>query len=73
MALDARIQGLLKKLGAKAKGSVDRHYEEIEKELIKQVAKPSSRHSTGLKSGAIDSNTPGETETLKNTGRGPIG
>jgi hypothetical protein len=26
---------------AKVKGSVDRHYEEIEKELIKPVAKPS--------------------------------
>jgi hypothetical protein len=41
MALDARILGLLEKVGVKLKrGSLDREYERIEEELIEKVAKP---------------------------------
>jgi hypothetical protein len=41
LALDARILGLLEKVGAEIKrGSLDRDYERIEEELIEKVAKP---------------------------------
>ncbi len=40
MALDARIQGLLGNLGVKGRGLVQRHYEQLERELIQKVAKP---------------------------------
>jgi hypothetical protein len=41
LALDARILGLLEKVRVKIKrGSLDRDYEKIEKELIEKVAKP---------------------------------
>jgi len=49
MALDARIQRLLKKLGVKIKGSIDRNYEDIERELIERVAKP-----CGISGGKLD-------------------
>jgi hypothetical protein len=43
LALDARIVGLLEKVGVKIKkGSLDRDYERIEGELIEKVAKPLS-------------------------------
>lgn len=41
LALDARILGLLKQLGAKIDGNIDRSYEQVERELIRYVAKPS--------------------------------
>jgi hypothetical protein len=41
LALDARILGLLKKLGVKMAGSLDGYYEQIEQELLRYVAKPS--------------------------------
>lgn len=41
LALDARILGLLEKVGVEIKrGSLDRDYERIEGELIEKVAKP---------------------------------
>jgi hypothetical protein len=41
LALDARILGLLEKVGVKIKrGSLDRDYERIEEELIEKIAKP---------------------------------
>jgi hypothetical protein len=40
VALDARIAGLLKSLGAHVPEPLSRHYEEIEQELITKVAKP---------------------------------
>ena len=50
LALDGRILGLLNKVGVEVKrGSLDRNYEEIEKELIKKIAKPS-----GLSGGQLD-------------------
>jgi hypothetical protein len=49
LALDARILGLLKKVGARVPRSIDKHYEEIETELIDRVAKP-----CGLSGGKLD-------------------
>jgi hypothetical protein len=49
LALDARILGLLKKVGARVPRSIDKHYEEIETELINHVAKP-----CGLSGGNLD-------------------
>ena len=49
LALDGRILGLLKKVGARVPRSIDKHYEEIETELIDRVAKP-----CGLSGGKLD-------------------
>jgi hypothetical protein len=50
LALDARILGLLKKVGVEIKrGSLDRNYEKIEGELIRKVAKP-----LGISGGQLD-------------------
>lgn len=50
LALDARILGLLKKVGVEVKrGSLGRNYEKIEDELIEKVAEPS-----GLSGGQLD-------------------
>ena len=50
LALDVRILGLLKEMGVKVKkGSLDRNYEKIEKELIKKVAEP-----LGISGGQLD-------------------
>ena len=50
LALDGRILGLLKKLGVKIKrGSLHRNYEQLEQELIENVAEPS-----GLSGGELD-------------------
>jgi hypothetical protein len=41
LALDARILGLLKKVGVEIKkSSLNRNYEKIEGELIEKIAKP---------------------------------
>jgi hypothetical protein len=45
MALDVRIAGLLRRLGAKVSESLGRDYEEVEKELIHRIAVPC--HLTG--------------------------
>jgi hypothetical protein len=49
MALDQRIRNILEGAGVKIRGSVDRQYEQIERELIGRVAKPS-----GLTGGEMD-------------------
>ena len=41
MALDVRIKRILKEIKARVPKAVEKHYEEIEKELIEKVAKPS--------------------------------
>jgi len=40
LALDARIAGLLEKLGARVPQPIGRQYQQIERELIHRVAKP---------------------------------
>jgi hypothetical protein len=45
MALDQRIRKILEGVGVKIHGSLDRQYEQIERELIVRVAKPN--HLTG--------------------------
>src|SRR5579862_8748041 len=40
VALDQRLMKILEGVGAKLKGSLNRHYEEVERELIERVAKP---------------------------------
>lgn len=40
LALDARIQKLLAKLGTRIKSPIGRHYERIERELLLKVARP---------------------------------
>jgi hypothetical protein len=40
MTLDQRLKRILEGVGATVGDSVDKHYEEIERELIKKVAKP---------------------------------
>ena len=40
MALDQRLKRILEGVGATVGNSVDKHYEEIERELIEKVAKP---------------------------------
>jgi hypothetical protein len=49
MALDQRLKRILEGVGATVGDSVDKHYEEIERELIEKVAKPS-----GLSGGELD-------------------
>jgi hypothetical protein len=40
VALDQRLMKILEGVGAKLQGSLNRHYEEVESELIERVAKP---------------------------------
>jgi hypothetical protein len=40
MALDVRIKNILEGVGVKFRGSVNRHYEQLETELIERVARP---------------------------------
>jgi len=49
MALDQRIKRILECVGAKDPKSIDRHFEEIENELIERIAEPS-----GLSGGKLD-------------------
>jgi len=49
LALDQRLRNIMECLGAKVPKSIDRHYDEIEKELISNVAKP-----CGLSGGELD-------------------
>lgn len=49
MALDRRLSEILKCVGARVPGSLNKHYEEIEMELIEKVAKP-----CGLSGGELD-------------------
>jgi hypothetical protein len=48
MALDQRIRKILEGVGVKIHRSIDKHYEQIERELIEKVAKP------GLTGGELD-------------------
>jgi hypothetical protein len=49
MALDQRLKNILIAIGGTISGSVDRQYEQIERELVERVAKPS-----GLSGGELD-------------------
>jgi hypothetical protein len=49
LALDQRLRNIMECVGAKVPKSLDRHYDEIEKELIGKVAEPS-----GLSGGELD-------------------
>jgi hypothetical protein len=49
LALDQRLRNIMECVGAKVPKSIDRHYDEIEKELITTVAKP-----CGLSGGELD-------------------
>lgn len=49
MALDQRLKNILVGVGGQIRGSVDRQYEQIERELLERVAKPS-----GLSGGELD-------------------
>ncbi len=49
MALDRRLTTILKRVGARVPSSLNRHYEEIEKELIEKVAEP-----LGFSGGELD-------------------
>jgi hypothetical protein len=49
MALDQRLKRILEGVGATVGDSVDKRYEEIERELIEKVARPS-----GLSGGELD-------------------
>jgi hypothetical protein len=49
MALDQRLKNILIAMGGTISGSVDRQYEQIERELLERVAKPS-----GLSGGELD-------------------
>jgi hypothetical protein len=48
-ALDQRLKPILEGVGATVGDSVDKHYKEIERELIENVAKPN-----GLSGGELD-------------------
>jgi hypothetical protein len=48
LALDQRLNNILEGVGAKIHGSINRQYEQIERELIKRVAK------TSLSGGPLD-------------------
>ncbi|MGH9779306.1 MAG: hypothetical protein ACRD5I_12925, partial [Candidatus Acidiferrales bacterium] len=50
IALDQRIQGLLKQVGAKIPTRFDKAYDQIETELIQHVAKP-----LGMSGAVLDS------------------
>jgi hypothetical protein len=49
LALDQRLRKIMECVGAKVPKSIDRHYDEIEKELITDVATP-----CGLSGGELD-------------------
>jgi hypothetical protein len=49
LALDQRLRNILEGVGARVPQSIDKHYEEIERELINRVAKP-----CGLSGGKLD-------------------
>lgn len=49
LALDQRLRNILEGVGARVPRSIDKHYEEIEEELINRVAKP-----CGLSGGKLD-------------------
>jgi hypothetical protein len=49
LALDQRLRNIMNCVGAKVPKSIDRHYDQIEKELITNVAKP-----CGLSGGELD-------------------
>ena len=49
LALDRRLNRIVECVGAKVPRSLNRHYEEIERELIETVAEPS-----GLSGGELD-------------------